>query len=79
MLKIVVNINKQDTSVNWSVGQALPTIEGKLVSVEASGKELLKLQEGMEIPLNAVDTASITWHGRNAGRVLRVLRELLSK
>jgi hypothetical protein len=47
--------------------------------VELSGKELSKLMEKKEIPLCAVDTASLTWHGRHAAHVMKLLRELFDK
>lgn len=84
MLKIVVNVNKQDVTLSYTAGQAFPRVEGKLISVELSGKELLRLQEKrqadeQELPLSLPDNACLTWHGRAAGRVLRDLRELFDR
>ena len=56
-----------------------PQIEGKLISIEVSGKELNKLQEKREIPVSSIDNASLTWQGPWAGRVLKELRELFDK
>lgn len=84
MVKIVVNVNKQDVALAFSVGQAFPEVKGKLISIEVSGKELQRLQEKRredekELPLSLPDGACLTWHGRNAGRVLRDLRELFDR
>lgn len=81
MIKIVVNVNRQDVTLTFTVGQAFPRVEGKLVSVEVSGRELQRLQErrlqdDKELPLNLPDTACLTWHSPHAGRVLRELKEL---
>jgi len=79
MLKIVANVNKQDVTYSYTVGQSFPKVEGKLISVELGGRELGKLLEKQEIPLCSVDNASLTWHGKHAGRVLKTLRELFDK
>jgi len=79
MLKIIANVKKQDVTYSYTLGQSFPTVEGKLISVELSGKELSKLMEKKEIPLCAVDTASLTWHGRHAAHVMKLLRELFDK
>jgi hypothetical protein len=78
MLKIVANHNKQDITYSFSVGQTFPCVEGKLISVEVSGKELSRLMEKKELPLCSVDNSSLIWHGRQAGSILKVLREILS-
>lgn len=75
MIKVVANVNRQDVTYSYSLG-SVPAIEGKLVSVEVSGKELLRLVETREIPLRSVDNTSLTWHGRHAGRILKALREV---
>ena len=79
MLKIVINVNKHDVTHTYTVGQSFPTIEGKLISVELSGKELVQLAKKTEIPICYVDNMSLIWHGRPAGRVLKDLRELFDK
>jgi hypothetical protein len=79
MLRIIVNINRQDIVQTYTAGQSWPTLNGKLVSVEASGKELQRLQEVQEIPINAIDSASITWRGRHAGHILRTFKEIFDK
>ena len=77
MVKIVANVNKQDVTVSWSLGQ-FPHVEGKLISVEVGGKELVQLIAARGIPVE--DTGSvITWHGRMAGRTLHDLRELAAR
>jgi hypothetical protein len=79
MLKIVANHNKQDVTYSFTSGQTFPNVEGKLVSVEISGKELSKLMEKKEIPLCSVDNSSLMWHGRSAGSVLKLLKEIFDK
>ncbi len=79
MLKIVCNHNKQDITYSFTVGQTFPDINGKLISVEISGKELSKLMEKKEIPLCSVDNSSLIWHGKQAGSILKVLREIFNK
>lgn len=76
MIKIVVNVNRQDVTLTFTVGQAFPKVEGKLVSVEVSGRELQRLQDDKELPLNLPADACLTWNSPHAGRVLRELKEL---
>ena len=76
MLKIVTNHNKQDVTYSFKVGQTFPEIEGKLLSIELNGKELLKFLEVRDIPISEIDTAYLTWQGRSAGSVLKALREI---
>lgn len=77
MLKIVTNHNKQDVIYSYSLGQNFPEIEGKLLRLELSGAELAKLLQTKEIPVGAVDTSYLIWHDRNAGHILKLLREVL--
>lgn len=72
MIKIFANLNKQDVVYSYSLGQPFPEILGKLLRVEINGNELLKLS----IPLNSVDNVHCIWHGRNAGKILKRLREI---
>ena len=76
MIKIVANVKRQLQTYSWALGQTLPTIEGKLVSVEVNGRDLARLVETLEIPLCSTENTSLTWHGRHAGRILRTLREM---
>lgn len=76
MLKIYSNHNKQDVSYSFKIGQSFPSVQGKLLRIEISGSELSKLMEAKEIPLCSTDNSQLVWHGRHAGRVLKVLREL---
>jgi hypothetical protein len=76
MLKIVVNHNKQDVIYSFTVGQTFPDVKGKLISVEVSGKELVKLMEKKEIPLCSSTNSFLIWHGRRAGTILQTLREI---
>ena len=77
MVKIVTNLNKKDITYSYTSGQAFPNVEGKLLRVEVSGNELSKLMEKKGIPICWVDNSYLTWHGRQAGSVLKLLRELL--
>lgn len=73
MIKIFVNVNKQDVVYSCSLGQQLPKVNGKLIRLEINGNELLKLSQEKEIPINSIDSAYCVWYGRNAGRILRLL------
>lgn len=77
MLKIVTNHNKQDVIQSFSLGQTFPEVEGKLLRIELNGAELAKLLETKEIPVSAIDTSYLIWHGKNAGHILKLLREVL--
>jgi hypothetical protein len=76
MIKIFANVNKQDVIYSCSLGQQLPIVNGKLIRLEINGSELLKLSQVKEIPINSIDSAYCIWHGRSAGRVLRLLHEI---
>lgn len=76
MLKIVVNHNKLDVTYSFKDGRTFPEVEGKLISVELSGKELHKYLEKIDVPICEVDNAHIIWHNKHAGRVLKTLREI---
>lgn len=75
MLKIVTSHNKQDVTYSFTVGQTFPEVKGKLISVEVSGKELVKLMEKKEIPICSPTNSFLIWHGRRAGSILQTLRE----
>lgn len=77
MLKIVANHNKQDITYSYTVGQTFPEVQGKLVRLEISGNELAKLLLEKEIPICAIDTSYLIWHGRQAGSILKLLKEIL--
>lgn len=79
MIKIHSNHNKKDMKYSFSAGQAFPNIEGKLLSVEVNGPELKKLVDSKEIPLYDVEYVYLAWHGKQAGGVLKILRELFDK
>ena len=66
MLKIYSNHNKQDVSYSFTIGQSFPDVEGKLLRIEISGNELLKLMEVKEIPLCSVNNSYLIWHGKHA-------------
>ena len=76
MLKISVNVNKQDVALTYSAGQQFPKVDGRLISVEASGKELSAFLAKSETPVFQLDGMTITWRGKHAGRALRTMREL---
>ena len=77
MLKIIANHNKQDVTYTYTLGQTFPDVQGKLLQVELSGKELARLVQEKEIPICAIDTSCLTWNGRSASRVLKIVREIL--
>jgi hypothetical protein len=77
MLKITVNHNKQDIVYSYTLGQSFPDVKGKLIQLELNGKELVKLLEEKEIPICSIDTCHLIWHGRAAGSILKVLKEIL--
>lgn len=79
MLKIVTNHNKQDITYSYTIGQNFPDIEGKLISIELSGKELQELLEIREIPVCEIDKAHLVWQGKHAGSVLKSLREIFNE
>ncbi len=78
MLKIVTNHNKQDITYAYSIGQTFPEIQGKLLQIELSGKELARLVQEKEIPICAIDSSQLIWHGKSAGSVLKMLREIFN-
>ncbi len=76
MLKIITNHNKQDITYSFTIGQVFPEIQGKLLRVELNGNELTRLIQEKEIPICSIDTSYLIWHGRPAGSILKLLREL---
>lgn len=76
MLKIFCNHEKQDITYSYTLGQAFPDVKGKLLRVEMNGKELDKLREIKEIPLND-DAVYLAWNGKQAGHILKLFREVL--
>lgn len=77
MLKIFANHNKQDVTYSYTLGQTFPDVQGKLLRVEISGNELSRLLQEKEIPICQVDNSYIIWHGKQAGSILKLLREIL--
>lgn len=77
MVKIVANHNKQEITYSYTIGQTFPTVEGKLIRIEVNGNELSKLMEKKEIPI-AADNSYLIWHGKQAGGILKILREMFS-
>lgn len=76
MLRILTNVGRQDVVLTYSSGQRFPKVEGRLVAVEAGGRELHELLTRQELPVVPNDGMVISWHGKHAGRALRALREL---
>ena len=79
MLRIYVNVNRQDVTLSFSVGQQFPKVEGRLISVEASGKELATFLAKSETPVNVTEGMVLSWHGKFAGRALQTMRELFDR
>ena len=76
MLKITVNCDKQNIVHSCALGQVFPNVNGKLIQLEINGKELMKLSEQKEIPICSIDTSYLIWHGKAAGHILNLLREI---
>lgn len=76
MIRIVANHNKQDVVYSYTIGQTFPKVEGKLLSVEVSGKELSGLLDKKEIPLCSPDSSWLIWFGKQAGSILKMLKEI---
>lgn len=76
MLKIVCNYEKQEVTYSYTLGQTFPDVKGKLLRVEANGKELEKIRESKEIPLYD-QTVYLVWNGKHAGAILKIFRESL--
>ena len=76
MIKIYCNHNKQDVMHSFTIGQSFPNVQGKLFRIEIYGNELSKLNEVKELPLNLGGNSYLVWHGKHAGRFLKVLREI---
>lgn len=79
MLKIITNHNKQYVTHSYTLGQTFPDVQGKLIQLELSGKELIKLLEEKEIPICAIDTCYLIWHGKAAGSILKIFKEMENK
>lgn len=76
MLSVYTEHNKQPIVYTYTSGQNFPDIKGKILRLELSGKELIKLSSIKEIPINAIDQSHLTWHGRSAGGILKLLKEI---
>lgn len=77
MLRIVTNNNKEYVNYSYTLGQAFPDIQGKLIQLEINGKELIKLLEQKEIPICSIETSYLIWYGKAAGSILKLLKEIL--
>lgn len=76
MLSIYTEHNKQPITYTYTAGQNFPDIKGKLLRLELSGKELIRLTQVKDIPINAIDNSHLIWYGRFAGGILKLLREI---
>lgn len=77
MLKIVCNHNKEDITHSFTIGQTFPDIKGKLIRIELSGNELKELFKEKDVPINNIDNSCLIWHDKNAGHILKILKEIL--
>ncbi|MGI0058753.1 MAG: hypothetical protein ACREBJ_03200 [Nitrosotalea sp.] len=78
MVKIVVNHNKQEVTHSYTLGQTFPDVQGKLLLVEVSGKELTKFLEEKQVPICTIANSSLTWEGKQADGILKILREIMA-
>jgi hypothetical protein len=76
MIRIISSFNRREVVSVFSRGGSFPSVQGRLISLELSGKELALFIERKQVPLHAA-SGSITWNGRFVGRALKELRELL--
>lgn len=76
MLKIRINVSRQDVILSCSLGQQFPKVEGRLVSVEAGGRELQSFLARNSVPVLPNDGMVICWHGKHAGRAMTMMREM---
>lgn len=76
MLKIYSNHNKLDICYNFTIGQTFPDVQGKLSHIEINGNELMSLLKIKDIPIYSPEKSYLIWHGRHAGRIMKVLREM---
>lgn len=76
MIKITVDIDRRRTVLTCALGGQFPAVNGRLVSLEASGKELAAFLELHQVPVKATEGMSITWAGRSVGRALRGMQAL---
>jgi hypothetical protein len=77
MVKIVSNHNRVDVTYTYKLGGTFPDVEGKLLSVEVNGNELARLMEKKEIPICASGNSYLLWSGRQAGSILKLLKEIM--
>ena len=76
MISIVIENKKQLTTFSYNETGKFPDINGKLIKIEISGKELIKLSSIKNIPIYLIDNSCLIWHGKAAGSVLKILKEL---
>lgn len=77
MIKIVSNHNHVDVTYSYTLGYPLPKIDGKLLRIEISGNELVVIVNEKQIPIYITTSSYLIWHGKNAGHILKWLRELI--
>lgn len=78
MIKITADIDRRRAVLTCTLGGQFPAVNGRLVSLEASGKELVAFLELYQVPIRAIEGMSITWAGRSAGRALRAVQALFA-
>lgn len=78
MVKITADIDRRRVVLTCALGGQFPTVNGRLVSLEASGKELAVFLELHQVPVRVTEGMSITWTGRSAGRALRAVQALFA-
>jgi hypothetical protein len=76
MLVIYTENHRKPISHSFTLGQIFPTIQGKLLKVELSGKELLKYSEAIELPICYSPIMTLVWHPPHVGRLVKSLREI---
>lgn len=78
MVVITANVDRKDVVFHCSTGEPVPRINGRLRSIEISGRDLTRFAEAIDMPIMN-DTSSVSWFGKHAGRTLRILQELSEK
>jgi hypothetical protein len=76
MVKITADIDRRRTVLTCALGGQFPTVHGRLLTLEASGRELAAFLELHQVPIVPAQGMSVTWSGRGIGHALRRMREL---
>lgn len=78
MIKIIADIDRHRTVLTCMLGGQFPAVNGRLVSLEASGKELAAFLELYQVPVRPTQGMSVVWSGRGTGRALRAMQALFA-